>query len=238
MVPSDAPIALGWGAKHTQFHGSLGKGAAQAGLDLSTVGMSPDDDGCPRVSWRGDGAFFVVSALLSSTVGTIQNSDFDRFSHLRLLSLCISNVKVEGTRQHRILRVYSRDGALQSTTEPVAGLEHTLAWRPSGNLIVGTQRFGADEGLGKGREGRHDVIFFERNGLRHGEFGLREWTEGKKVKEKAEEGDVSRWGYAVREIGWSADSNVLSVWIEGNDGDIGMSIFFYNIGSYLCNGNV
>ncbi|KAI0919135.1 hypothetical protein AcV5_002129 [Taiwanofungus camphoratus] len=190
----DAPIALGWGAKHTQFHGSLGKGAAQAGLDLSTVGMSPDDDGCPRVSWRGDGAFFVVSALLSSTV--------------------------EGTRQHRILRVYSRDGALQSTTEPVAGLEHTLAWRPSGNLIVGTQRFGADEGLGKGREGRHDVIFFERNGLRHGEFGLREWTEGKKVKEKAEEGDVSRWGYAVREIGWSADSNVLSVWIEGNDGDI------------------
>ena len=126
--------------------------------------------------------------------------------------------------------MYSREAALQSTAEPVPGLEHGLSWRPSGNLIVGTQRFGnipgdasaspksdGGSGLGPGREGRHDIVFFERNGLRHGEFTLREWTaEGKATSEHR------KWGYCVREVGWSSDSSVLSVWIEGEDGDVGM----------------
>lgn len=34
--------------------------------------------------------------------------------------------------------------------------------RPSGSLIASTQR----------RPNKHDVVFFERNGLRHGEFSL------------------------------------------------------------------
>lgn len=64
---ADAPTALGWGAKHTQFHGSLGKSAAQVALDLASVGLSPDDDMRPRISWRGDGVFFVVSAVSPSS---------------------------------------------------------------------------------------------------------------------------------------------------------------------------
>ena len=44
----------------------------------------------------------------------------------------------------------------------VPGLEQSLAWRPAGNLIASTQRL----------PHRHDVVFFERNGLRHGEFTL------------------------------------------------------------------
>ena len=110
------------------------------------------------------------------------------------------------------------------------GLEHGLSWRPSGNLIVGTQRFGnipgqvgaaqvsdGGSGLGPGRDGRHDIVFFERNGLRHGEFTLREWSpEGQHASERL------KWGYRVREVGWSSDSNVLSVWIEREDGDVGM----------------
>ncbi len=122
--------------------------------------------------------------------------------------------------------MYSREAVLQSTAEPVPGLEHALSWRPSGNLIVGTQRFGnipgestpqsgGGSGLGQGRDGRHDIVFFERNGLRHGEFTLREWSpEHKATGER-------RWGYRVREVGWSSDSNVLSVWIERDDGDVG-----------------
>ncbi|OCH92072.1 IkappaB kinase complex IKAP component [Obba rivulosa] len=195
----DAPIALGWGAKATQFHGSLGKAAAQAGLDLAAVGSSPDDDERPRISWRGDGAFFTVSALAPPSPD---------------LPL-----------RRRILRVYSREGALQSTAEPVAGLEHTLSWRPSGNLIASTQRFGsgpeADKlGLGKGRNGRHDVVFFERNGLRHGEFELREVREGVAV---------GQWEYKVREIGWSADSNIMSVWVERDKGDL---VQLWTMGNY------
>ncbi|KAJ7125399.1 IKI3 family-domain-containing protein [Mycena epipterygia] len=183
----DAPINVGWGSKQTQFHGSLGKAAAQA-PSVRTVGASPDDDAIPRVSWRGDGAFFVVSSLSPA-------SDAVR---------------------HRTLRVYDRQAALQSTSEAVPGLEHGMVWRPSGNLIVGTQRFGF-EGGGAGKEGRHDVVFFERNGLRHGEFGMRvgdlSITPGPR-----EEG--RNWGYKVKELSWSSDSNVLGLWIEKDEGDI------------------
>lgn len=67
----------------------------------------------------------------------------------------------EGDR--RVIRVYSREGELDSASEPVDGLESALSWRPAGNLMAGIQR-------------QHDqinVVFFERNGLRHGEFALR-----------------------------------------------------------------
>ncbi|ESK87867.1 pol ii transcription elongation factor [Moniliophthora roreri MCA 2997] len=178
----DAPINVGWGSKQTQFHGSLGKAAAQASTNVA-VGSSPDDDTLPRISWRGDGAYFVVST-------TTQNS----------------------TLAHRVLRVYDRQGVLQSTSEGVPGLEHTLSWRPSGNLIAGTQRFGF-EGGGAGRAGRHDLVFFERNGLRHGEFELRPKDMGIIQQEKF------KWGYRVKEVGWSSDSNVLTVWIEREEGD-------------------
>lgn len=82
-------------------------------------------------------------------------------------------------------------------------------------MIVGTQRFGTGSvGMGVGREGRHDVVFFERNGLRHGEFGLR--VDGKKQGEQK-----LGWGYKVRELSWSSDSNVLAVLIERDEGDVG-----------------
>ncbi|OSC96781.1 IkappaB kinase complex IKAP component [Trametes coccinea BRFM310] len=198
----DAPINVGWGSKQTQFHGSLGKAAAKSSIPPTAIGASPDDDGHARISWRGDGAYFTVSVLEGAT-------------------------EIEA-RPRRTLRVYSREAALQSTAEPVPGLEHALSWRPSGNLIVGTQRFGnipgesdihseAGSGLGPGRDGRHDVVFFERNGLRHGEFTLREQYPLQPGQAASEQ---RKWGYRVREVGWSSDSNVLSVWIEREDGDI------------------
>ena len=187
----DAPINVGWGSKQTQFHGSLGKAAAQApaASSLSTVGISPDDDLLTRISWRGDGTLFVVSAVSPAAA----------------------------VLRRRVLRVYNRDGVLQTTAEAVPGLEHPLSWRPSGNLIVGVQRFGTFPGGGKGREGRHDIVFFEKNGLRHGEFGLRHGTLGVGPSDSKER----KWGYKVKEVCWSVDSNVLLVWIEEDAGDTG-----------------
>ena len=112
--------------------------------------------------------------------------------------------------------MYDRQGVLQSTSEPVAGLEHTLAWRPSGNLIAGTQRFGF-EGGGAGKKERHDVVFFERNGLRHGEHGLRE----SKRNATNAGGNPIKWDYKVRELFWSSDSNVMAVWISREESDVG-----------------
>ena len=186
----DSPINVGWGSKQTQFHGSLGK-AAQSTQKLN-AGTSPDDDLCPRISWRGDGAYFVVSSL--------------------------SPKDIPDSRPHRTLRVYDRQGVLQSTSEEVAGLEHPVVWRPSGNIIVSTQRFGFDGG-GAGKEGRHDVVFFERNGLRHGEFSLKVEQLSMKGNDPASAKD-RKWGYKVREIAWNSDSSVLAIWIEGDNGDV------------------
>ena len=110
---------------------------------MAKIGSSPDDDAIPRIRWRGDGSFFIVSTL--SPPGN--------------------------NMRRRVLRVYNCEASLQATSEAAAGLEHTIAWRPSGNLIAGTQRFGF-EGEGAEKEGRHDVVFFEHNGLRHREFGI------------------------------------------------------------------
>jgi elongator complex protein 1 len=49
---------------------------------------------------------------------------------------------------------------------------------------------------------RHDIVFFERNGLRHGEFSLRETSEHK-----------------VIELQWNADSSILAVWLQVQQND-------------------
>ncbi|KAL1741747.1 IKI3 family-domain-containing protein [Schizophyllum fasciatum] len=202
----DAPINVGWGSKQTQFHGSLGKTAAQAG-PATVVSTSTDDDLRPRISWRGDGVLFSVSSISSSQ----PNPDSPPI-------------------RRRTLRVYDRQGALQSTSEDVPGLEHPLSWRPSGNLIAGTQRFGF-EGGGAGRPERHDVIFFERNGLRHGEFALALGgpPDSRMANGPPKDSGERRWGHKVRELCWSPDSNVLAVWIERDEYD---SVQLWTTGNY------
>ena len=69
-------------------------------------------------------------------------------------------------------------------------------FRPSGNLIVSSQRL----------PHRHDIVFIERNGLRHGEFTLREKTNHK-----------------LLEVSWNADSTVLAVWLEAENPVTGKS---------------
>ncbi|KAJ2735225.1 putative elongator complex protein 1 [Coemansia sp. BCRC 34962] len=164
----EAPVALGWGKRETQYHGKAGKAAAAALQTADPAQRSEtarsrmgdgdgdgdgngEDDGVTRISWRGDGAFFAVSFVAQG-----------------------------GARE---LRVFSREGRLHSIGEQIEGLKHTLSWRPSGRLIAATERL----------DHRHDVVFFERNGLRHGEFALRKATR------------------RVMELAWNADSSVLAV---------------------------
>ncbi|KAF9112880.1 hypothetical protein BGX27_002637 [Mortierella sp. AM989] len=91
----------------------------------------------------------------------------------------------------RVIRVYNREAILQTTSESVDMLEHGLSWRPSGNLIASSQRL----------PHRHDIVFFERNGLRHGEFTLREPNDT-----------------VVKELAWNCDSTVLAVWLQRTTG--------------------
>ena len=89
----------------------------------------------------------------------------------------------------RVVRVFTRDAVLDSVSEPVDGMESALSWQPSGNLIASVQRL----------QDRVDVVFFERNGLRHGQFSLRLSKE-----------DMKSWASTIA-LSWNIDSTVLAV---------------------------
>ena len=89
----------------------------------------------------------------------------------------------------RVIRIFSREGGLDAVSEPVDYLEASLTWRPVGNTIASVQRSPNDA----------KVVFFERNGLRHGEFRLRLSQE-----------DAESWAASIT-LGWNCDSSVLAV---------------------------
>lgn len=197
IVIIDQQINVGWGSKQTQFHGSLGKQAAQASTPKLPL-SSPSDHGLPQISWRGDGTYFCISSL-------------DPYS--------ASSSKHGSSR--RQVRVYSRSPiALSATSEPIYGLEAPISWRPAGNLIATIQGFGWEGGAeGEGEDrARRDVIFLERNGLQHGDFRLREYERYKGKERAVAEG---REGSRVRGLSYASDSGCLAVWIERKDGDVG-----------------
>jgi elongator complex protein 1 len=111
--------------------------------------------------------------------------------------LAVSSVEKVGNK--RAIRCFTREGRLDSVSQPVDGLEAPICWRPSGGLIAGVQRIGS----------ALDIVFFERNGLRHGEFRL-DLTFNPQAK--------------VHELQWNCDSSVLAVvfkdrlhfWSTGN----------------------
>lgn len=92
----------------------------------------------------------------------------------------------------RVIRVFSREGALDGVSEPVDGLVGALSWRPMGNLIAGIQR--AKDCV--------NVVFFERNGLRHGQFPLR-----------LTEDETLGWASDIA-LNWNVDSSVLAICFE------------------------
>lgn len=100
------------------------------------------------------------------------------------------NSVVPGHR--RVIRVFSREAILDSASEPVDGMESALSWRPSGNLIASVKR--SEDGV--------EVIFFERNGLRHGQFDLRIAKE-----------DTNNWISPIA-LSWNIDSTILAVFLS------------------------
>ncbi|SCU77885.1 LAMI_0A02674g1_1 [Lachancea mirantina] len=157
-------VDVGWGKKETQFRGKGARAMEKdALLSLRASGLvgnelrdptmpyavdsgeiSEADRGKVTISWRGDCEFFVIS-----TVDVITNQEGREIFR-------------------RALRVFTRDGSLDSASEPVTGQEFPLSWKPQGALIASIQR-----NICSADESSLNVIFFERNGLRHGEFDTR-----------------------------------------------------------------
>lgn len=165
-------VSVGWGKKETQFQGKRAKALRDPTMPESV------DEG--KLSPHDDS---------KTTISWRGDGAF----------IAINRI-VPGSR--RVIRVYTREGLLDSASEPADGLESALSWRPSGNLISGIQRF----------KDRIDVVFFERNGLRHGQFPLRLSKE-----------EMESWAAAIS-LSWNVDSTVLAIsfkdrvqlWTMGN----------------------
>ncbi|KAM0715264.1 hypothetical protein Q7P37_008762 [Cladosporium fusiforme] len=168
-------VSVGWGKRETQFQGRGAKALRDptVPLHVDEGTLREGDDNRVSITWRGDGQFVAIN-------GTITQDP-----------------------KRRIIRFYSREGVLESVSEPVNYMGHALSWKPSGQLVAGIQHL----------QDRTDVIFFERNGLRHGEFSLRLTEE-----QRSAIGDNIQ-------LSWNVDSTVLAV-IAGN------SVQLWTTGNY------
>lgn len=81
------------------------------------------------------------------------------------------------------------------TGESLISGSNLISWRPAGQIIAGVSPAISSSTPSSAQR----VIFFERNGLRHGEFNLR--------------GSVSKG--EVTQLGWSCDSETLSALVDG-----------------------
>lgn len=159
-------VSVGWGKRETQFEGRGAKAMRDPTMPVKVdSGKSLESDsGQMHLTWRGDGQYFCVSSLDN------------------ILS---EQGEVNGTR--RTIRMYNREGVLDGVSEPVDGLDEYVAWRPSGELIA-TVRKNFDQ------DGEHEVVFFERNGLKRYSFSLG-------IESDAE----------VVELSWNSNSEILTV---------------------------
>ena len=165
-------VSVGWGKKETQF-----KGKKARALRDPTVPETVDE------------------GVLSDHDGRDTNISWRGDGAY----LAVNSIESDS---RRVIRIYSREGVLDSISEPVDGLVGALSWRPAGNLIAGV-RF---------QEKQAQIVFFERNGLRHGQFPLR-----------LNETELADKNTKVL-LRWNVDSSVLAIclrdrvqlWTMGN----------------------
>ena len=158
-IQSTKHVSVGWGTAETQF-----KGRRVKSLRDPTVPEKVDS-----------------GSLSLSDKGEVNISWRGDGAYVAINS--VDNEK------RRTIRVYTRDGQLDSVSEPVDGLEGALSWRPAGNLLASVQRL----------SNCASVVFFERNGLRHGDFSLR-----------LDKDELKSWGSFIT-LAWNSDSSILAV---------------------------
>lgn len=87
---------------------------------------------------------------------------------------------------HRVVRIWDRDLELQFTSPVTAGLEASLSWKPSSEVIALSQQ----------RFQKHYISFIEKNGLLLSDFLL----------------PFPSSSFVIKDVRWSLDSTVLLIW--------------------------
>jgi len=140
------------------------------------------------ISWRGDGRYFACSSTNART-GETTIKVWSR-EGVTVESACETRTATSGT---------------PATLASRGRAPPPLAWQPRGALIAAAGRLDGDE--------NDCVVFYERNGLRRGEFRLPRTGGG--------------GGVEITSLAWSADSAALSVAVRygGENGDAAVQIW-------------
>lgn len=192
-VSKDKHVSVGWGKAETQFRGKGVMALEREKSILQHAGLDLKDESSPlrdptvvepqqgtislfennetQISWRGDCEFFGVTTIEPVSV---ENEDGES----------------EVLYHRRVIRVFNRLGELESVNEATDGLEHNLAWKPSGAVFASTSRY-----IDSDSNNVLDVLFYERNGLKRYNFNTR--------LDASEE--------IVYDIQWSSDSEILAL---------------------------
>ena len=148
-LPTAKYVNVGWGSKSTQFHGTEGKMAAQVKQQFNpsrhNIQSYTDDDLRPYVSWEfGSGDCFAVNWVSNNPrIHGFGDGDYKNIAY-------------------RSMKLFTKEGELYSVGEFVPQMSRGCSWRPNTHLVATTQC--------NNDRGHCQVIFFERNGLRHNEF--------------------------------------------------------------------
>lgn len=96
---------------------------------------------------------------------------------------------IDSKTNSRKFQVFNREGSVHSTIEKDMNILDTpIDWKYSKSMITSSIH----------RFNKHEVVFFERNGLAHGSFAL-----------------PFPFGYMkINSLSWNLDSSILCVWAE------------------------
>lgn len=171
-------VSVGWGKKETQFQGKGFKALERerealkyAGLDLQE--SSQLHDPTVRAEEKGN-----LSLREDGNTSISWRDDCNIFA----VSLILED---DNLQSRRVIRVFDRHGTLEAISEAADGLEAQMSWKSQGNMLAATRTNSAN-----GSEISH-VTFFERNGLRHGEF------------------ETTNQG--ITDLSWSCDGSILAI---------------------------
>ncbi len=208
----DEAVDVGWGSKATQFHGSEGKAGALQQL------QPPQRQRKARPTLEGRGYLTTTGYHASAGVETVPSSLSARWTSFRCCLRRQCHDRADMASHHPCILA---NGCIVGDIRSLGKRHLSDARIPSHRQphrkhtkIRAVRHRRAD--VESGSKGRHDVVFFERNGLRHGEFSLRE--------ESASQPEARSWAgpthrpkhpgtrtHYVRELAWNADGSALAV---------------------------
>lgn len=102
---------------------------------------------------------------------------------------------IDNQTNARKFQIFTREGVLHSTSEYTVSMEPVISWKNSKALLATATH----------RANKHEIVFFEPNGLAHGGFTL----------------PFAMKEFKINGLFWNNDSSVLCIWSDKLDSKTG-----------------